>query len=74
MSLIDPLCQACTACYTRLEDRPLGVWVEEGLKEEIAGGRGPRRSSQRPHDEKFWESSIDSSVLWFTYIKGVVEC
>eukprot|EP00964_Phaeocystis_antarctica_P035568 scaffold20316_cov66-Phaeocystis_antarctica.AAC.9 len=57
------------ACYTRLEDRPLGVWVEEGLKEEIAGGRGPRRSSQRPHDEKFWESSIDSS-MHFTVSNG----
>eukprot|EP00964_Phaeocystis_antarctica_P118772 scaffold82513_cov33-Phaeocystis_antarctica.AAC.1 len=26
---IDPLCRACTACYARLEDRPLGVWVGE---------------------------------------------
>eukprot|EP00964_Phaeocystis_antarctica_P016441 scaffold9087_cov69-Phaeocystis_antarctica.AAC.3 len=43
------------ACYSRLEDRPLGVWVGEGLKEEIAGERGPRRPSQRPHDEKLWE-------------------
>ena len=47
---VDPLCRACTACYARLEDRPLGVWVREGLKEEIAGGRGPRRASQRPHE------------------------
>eukprot|EP00964_Phaeocystis_antarctica_P065723 scaffold39689_cov36-Phaeocystis_antarctica.AAC.2 len=61
------------ACYARLEDRPLGVWVGEGLKEEIAGERGPRRTSQRPHDEKLWESfrSIPPAVLWFTYIKGV---
>ena len=29
---------------------PLGVWFEEGLKEEIAGGQGPRRASQRPHE------------------------
>eukprot|EP00964_Phaeocystis_antarctica_P056529 scaffold33339_cov54-Phaeocystis_antarctica.AAC.1 len=50
---IDPLCRACTACYARLEDRPLGVWVEEGLKEEIAGGRGPRRPSQHPGERKF---------------------
>eukprot|EP00964_Phaeocystis_antarctica_P065070 scaffold39202_cov55-Phaeocystis_antarctica.AAC.1 len=47
---VDPLCRACTACYARLEDRPLSVWVREGLKEEIAGGRGPRRASQRPHE------------------------
>ena len=47
---IEPLCRACTACYARLEDRPLGVWVGQGLKEEIAGERGPRRASQRPHD------------------------
>ena len=41
---IDPLCRACTACYARLEDRPLGVWVGEGLKEEraAAGIRGWR--------------------------------
>eukprot|EP00964_Phaeocystis_antarctica_P123078 scaffold86732_cov78-Phaeocystis_antarctica.AAC.2 len=30
---------------TRLEGRPLGVWVGEGLKEEIAGERGPWRAS-----------------------------
>eukprot|EP00964_Phaeocystis_antarctica_P099824 scaffold65604_cov52-Phaeocystis_antarctica.AAC.2 len=47
---IEPLCRACTACYARLEDRPLGAWVREGLKEEIAGSRGPRRASQRPHE------------------------
>ena len=41
---IDPLCRACTACYARLEDRPLGVWVGKGLKEEIAGGH----LSERP--------------------------
>eukprot|EP00964_Phaeocystis_antarctica_P058620 scaffold34786_cov55-Phaeocystis_antarctica.AAC.3 len=28
---------------------PLGVWFS-GLKEEIAGGQGPRRASQRPHE------------------------
>ena len=59
---VDPLCRACTACYARLEDRPLGVWVGEGLKEEIAGERGPRRPSQRRYDEKMWESSIDSPI------------
>ena len=59
---VDPLCRACTACYARLEDRPLGVWVGEGLKEEIAGERGPRRPSQRRYDEKLWESSIDSPI------------
>ena len=40
---------------------PLGVWVEEGLKEEIAGGRGPRRPSQRPHDEKLWEYFLNTA-------------
>ena len=71
---IGPLCRACTACYARLEDRPLGVWVGEGLKEEIAGERGPRRPSQRRYDEKLWESFrlVPPAVLWFTYIKGVL--
>eukprot|EP00964_Phaeocystis_antarctica_P103654 scaffold68906_cov63-Phaeocystis_antarctica.AAC.1 len=47
------------ACYARLEDRPLGVWFGEGLKEEITGGQGPWRSSQRPHDEKLWGHLFD---------------
>ena len=60
-------------CYARLEDRPLGVWVGEGLKEEIAGERGPRRPSQRPHDEKFWESfrRIPPATMVY-HIKGVL--
>eukprot|EP00964_Phaeocystis_antarctica_P066516 scaffold40211_cov36-Phaeocystis_antarctica.AAC.1 len=49
------------ACYARLEDRPLGVWVGEGLKEEIAGERGPRRPSQRPHDAKSWSTFFEST-------------
>eukprot|EP00964_Phaeocystis_antarctica_P059863 scaffold35617_cov60-Phaeocystis_antarctica.AAC.6 len=66
---IGPLCRACTACYARLEDRPLGVWVGEGLKEEIAGERGPRRPSQRAHDEKLWESfRIDTARGTMVYL------
>eukprot|EP00964_Phaeocystis_antarctica_P045003 scaffold25885_cov65-Phaeocystis_antarctica.AAC.1 len=67
---IDPLCRACTACYARLEDRPLGVWVEEGLKEEIAGGRGPRQASQLFTSESFrvLVALIPRAVLSFTYI------
>eukprot|EP00964_Phaeocystis_antarctica_P010574 scaffold5825_cov56-Phaeocystis_antarctica.AAC.2 len=57
---IDPLCRACTACYARLEDRPLGVWVGEGLKEEIAGERGPRRPSQPTRCEVVGIFSIDT--------------
>eukprot|EP00964_Phaeocystis_antarctica_P052418 scaffold30687_cov49-Phaeocystis_antarctica.AAC.5 len=68
---VDPLCRACTACYARLEDRPLGVWVREGLKEEIAGGRGPRRASQRPRESKllgtFFE--VPSAVLWLPTLR-----
>ena len=49
------------------------MWVGEGLKEEIAGERGPRRPSQRRYDQKLSESfrAIPPAVLWFTYIKGL---
>ena len=66
---IDPLCRGCTACYARLEDRPLGVWVGEGLKEEIAGGRGPRRSSQRPYTGEYFP--VHTAGVTFTYIKAL---
>ena len=52
---------------------PLGVWVGEGLKEEIAGERGPRRASRAAQPNIFWPSFliVPPAVLWFTYIKGV---
>ena len=52
---------------------PLGVWVGEGLKEEIAGERGPWRACRAAHANIFLPSFliVPPAVLWFTYIKGV---
>ena len=50
---------------------PLGVWVGEGLKEEIAGERGPWRASRAAHANIFFSDSVASAVRWITPIKGV---
>ena len=55
----DPLCGRRTAHQARLEagrSRARCMIVGEGLKEEIAGERGPWRACQLAHDEMFWSS------------------
>ena len=52
---------------------PLGVWVGEGLKEEIAGERGAWRASRSRQPNIFFSSFliVPRAELWFTYTKRV---
>ena len=50
------------------------MWVGEGLKEEIAGERGPWRACRAAHANIFLPSFliVPPAVLWFTYTKRVL--
>ena len=54
---------------------PLGVWVGEGLKEEIAGERGPWRASRATQPNILWSSFliVPAAGLWFTHTKRVAD-